>query len=266
MRYGVSIPPFTDPRAVVEMATDAEAAGWDGVFLWDHLQWSPEVKPDVHDPWVLLGAIAMATERVMLGTLVTPLARRRPVVVAKHVSTLDHFSRGRAILGVGLGEPPVEDFSSFGDEPDPRVRGAMLDEALDVVDGLLRGDPVSYDGAHFIAHAQLRPGPLTLPRPPIWVAGVVPNRRPLRRALRFDGVVPIGPGELLEPQALADYLALARDRPAGWDVVAEWAPGIRAAEHADAGATWLIESTFPAGDWEEEFRGRVRSGPSTPAR
>ena len=114
------------------MAVDAEAAGWDGVFLWDHLQWSPEVKPEVHDPWVLLGAIAMVTDRVLLGPLVTPLTRRRPVVVAKQVTTLDHLSDGRAMFSVGLGEPPVEDFAAFGDEADPRVRGAMLDEALDV--------------------------------------------------------------------------------------------------------------------------------------
>lgn len=261
MRYAISIPPFTDPRTVVAMAVDAQAAGWDGVFLWDHLQWSPEVKPEVHDPWVLLGAIAMATDRVLLGPLVTPLTRRRPVVVAKQVTTLDHLSGGRAVLGVGLGEPPVEDFAAFGDEADPRVRGAMLDEALQVVDGLLRGGPFAHVGEHYVAEADLQPGPVTQPRPPIWVAGVVPNLRPLRRAERWDGLVPIAKGEVLEPQALADYVALAGLRPAGWDVVAPWAPGVPADEYADAGATWLIESTRPVGDWIEEFRDRVRRDP-----
>ena len=261
MKYAISIPPFTDARTVVAMAVDAEAAGWDGVFLWDHLQWRPEVRPEIHDPWVLLGAIAMATERVLLGPLVTPLTRRRPVVVAKQVTTLDHLSRGRAMFSVGLGEPPVEDFSAFGDESDPRLRGAMLDEALDVLDGLLRGGPFSHDGEHYTAEADLRPGPVTLPRPPIWVAGVVPNQRPLRRAERFDGLVPIAKGELLEPQGLADYLALVSSRRVGWDVVAPWVPGVPATEYADAGATWLVESTRPIGDWVDEFRARVRRNP-----
>jgi alkanesulfonate monooxygenase SsuD/methylene tetrahydromethanopterin reductase-like flavin-dependent oxidoreductase (luciferase family) len=202
------------------------------------------------------------TERVLLGPLVTPLTRRRPIVVAKQVITLDHLSGGRAMFSVGLGEPAVEDFSAFGDESDPRVRGAMLDEALDVVDGLLRGGPFSHAGEYYTADADIRPGPVTRPRPPIWVAGVVPNRRPLRRAERFDGVAPIGSGELLTPEVLADYLALVERPRAGWDVVSSWAEGVPAAEYADAGATWLIESTWPGDDWVDEFHGRIRTGPS----
>jgi alkanesulfonate monooxygenase SsuD/methylene tetrahydromethanopterin reductase-like flavin-dependent oxidoreductase (luciferase family) len=260
VKYALNIPPFADPRTFVAMAVDAEAAGWDGVFLWDHLQWSPEVRPDVHDPWVLLGAIAQATERVLLGPLVTPLTRRRPVVVAKHVITLDHLSGGRAMFSVGLGEPRVEDFEAFGDESDPRTRGAMLDEALDVIDGLLRGGRFSHEGTYYAAEADLRPGPVTLPRPPIWVAGVVPNLRPLRRAERFDGVAPIARG-LLTPQALSDYLALGGPRRADLDVVVPWAPGVPASEYADAGATWLVASAWPTGDWVEELHARARCDP-----
>ena len=104
MRYLLSVPPFTDPATVVALARTAEANGWDGFFLWDHLRWD-DVQ-EVHDPWVLLGAIAQETERMLLGTMVTPLSRRRPWVVAKHLVTLDHLSGGRAVLGVGLGEPP----------------------------------------------------------------------------------------------------------------------------------------------------------------
>ncbi len=259
MRYAVSIPPFTDPTAVVEMAEDAERAGWDGVFLWDHLQWSTELKPDVHDPWVLLGAIARVTSRVRLGTLVTPLARRRVHMMAKHLLTLDRLSGGRITFGVGLGEPAIGDFGAFGDEPDPRARAAILDEGLGVLDGLLRGDRVDHDGERVIAHAELRPGPVQQPRPPIWVAGVVPHTRPLRRARAWDGIVPIGGDELLTPEMLADYLA--GDVPAGWDVVATWKAGVPPQEYADAGATWLVESTWPVGDWVDEFRGRIRQGP-----
>ncbi len=258
MKFAVNIPPFTDAATVVQIARDAEAAGWDGVFLWDHLQWATDVRPPVHDPWVLLGAIAHCTERVRLGTLVTPLSRRRPWIVARSLTTLDHLSGGRAVLSVGLGEPPDRDFADFGDESDPKRRAAMLDDGLDLVDQLLRGGPVVHHSASYDVEADLRPPPLQRPRPPIWVAGVVPNSRPLARARRWDGVVPIGSRELLEPESLADYLG---DVKPGWDVVAPWAPGVPADEYADAGATWLIESTWPVGDWAQEFHDRIRRDP-----
>jgi alkanesulfonate monooxygenase SsuD/methylene tetrahydromethanopterin reductase-like flavin-dependent oxidoreductase (luciferase family) len=259
MKSAVSIPPFTDPATVVEMARDAEAAGWDGVFVWDHLRWSIDSPPEVHDPWVLLGAMAVVTERVRLGTLVTPLSRRRPWVVAKHLTTLDHLSGGRAVLGVGLGEPPDADFADFSDESDPRTRAAILDEGLDIVDKLLSSGHASHHGAHFDVEADVSPGPVQRPRPPIWVAGIVPNKRPLRRARAWDGVVPIGEGELLTPEALAGYLD--GDVPDGWDVVASRAPGVAPAEYADAGATWLVDSAWPVGEWVGEFQRRVRAGP-----
>jgi len=260
VRYAVNIPPFTAPATIVTMAQDAEAAGWDAVFLWDHLQWSTESRPDVHDPWVLLGAIAQVTERVRIGTLVTPLTRRRVHVVAKHLLTLDHLSGGRVTFGVGLGEPAVGDFGAFGDESDPKVRGTMLDESLLVLDQLLRGGHVDHEGPHVTARAWLRPGPVQLPRPPIWVAGVVPNQRPLRRARTWEGVVPIGRGDLLTPHRLAEYLA--GDAPAGWEVVAPWNPDFSVEEYAAAGATWLVSSTRPVDDdWVEEFRVRIRQGP-----
>src|SRR5918994_6918124 len=128
MRFALSIPPFADAAAIVELAVDAEAAGWDGVFLWDHLQFQVGAGLPIHDPWVLLGAMAQATDRVRLGTLVTPLARRRPWMVARHLTTLDHLSGGRAVLGVGVGEPSDDDFAAFGEPADHRQRAAMLDE------------------------------------------------------------------------------------------------------------------------------------------
>src|SRR5690606_21027241 len=120
MRYGVSIPPFTDAARVLGWARRAEESDWDGVFVWDHVQWSASVAP--LDPWVVLGAVAQVTGRVRLGTMVTPLSRRRPHVVAKQLTTLDHLSAGRAVLGVGLGEPVDRDFADLGEEADPRVR------------------------------------------------------------------------------------------------------------------------------------------------
>jgi len=259
MRYAVSIPPFTDARTVLELGREAEQAGWDGIFLWDHVQWSPGMP--VHDPWVLLGALAQLTERACLGTLVTPVTRRRPTTLAKQVTTLDHLSDGRAVLGVGLGEPRDLDFADLGDEADPRVRGAMLDESLEVLDRLWRG-PTDHAGEHYTVKADLRPRPVQQPRPRVWVAGVVPNRKPLRRARRWDGVVPIGTDGDLTPDALADYLALVPpgdDQREDWDVVAHWARGVRAQEYADAGATWLVISAWPTEEnWVDGLRQGIR--------
>lgn len=263
MRYGISIPPFTGAATVVDWARIAEEAGWDGVFVWDHLQWDGRVAP--LDPWVVLGAMASRTERVWLGTLVTPLSRRRPHVVAKQLVTLDRLSDGRAVLAVGLGEPPDRDFADLGDEADPRIRAAMLDEALDVIDGLMRG-PVSHHGAHYDIEADFTPLPVQRPRPPIWVAGVIPNRRPLARARRWDGVVPIGSRADCSPEELVGYLA-SDGQPSreGWDVVVHWGEGIPAQEYADAGATWLVRSEWPAAEgWQRRLADTIAAGPAAP--
>ncbi len=260
MKHGVNIPPFTDAATIISWTREAEAAGWDGVFLWDHIQWNPGVAP--LDPWVLLGSMAQVTERVRLGTLVTPLSRRRPHVVAKHMVTLDHLSGGRAVLGVGLGEPVDRDFEDLDEETDPRVRAAMLDEALEVIDQLLRG-LTDFSGEHYRVSADMHPRPVQHPRPPIWVAGTVPNRRPLARARRWDGTVPIGVAEDVTPEELAAHLASdgepARD---GWDVVVIPKAGVPAQEYADAGATWLIHTVQPTtDDWQTTISEAVRNGP-----
>ncbi|MGH9210882.1 MAG: LLM class flavin-dependent oxidoreductase [Acidimicrobiales bacterium] len=261
MQFGLSIPPFTDARSLLDLAVDAEGAGWDGVFLWDHMQWDTDLRLDVHDPWVLLGAMAARTERVRLGTLVTPLARRRPWVVAKQVTSLDHLSGGRAVLGVGLGVPDDGDFADFGDPGDLRERGRVLDEALELIDRLLRGGPVEHHGAHFDVTAELRPRPLQEPRPPIWVAATAPYQRSLRRSLRWDGAAPLSPSAVPTPDELAAYLADV-EPPSGWDLVAFRAPEVPIAAYEPTGATWVIDSTWPEGDWVTEFRDRIRLGPA----
>jgi alkanesulfonate monooxygenase SsuD/methylene tetrahydromethanopterin reductase-like flavin-dependent oxidoreductase (luciferase family) len=261
MRFGLSVPPFTDPAEVVALATTAEAAGWDGFFLWDHLSWDGRV--EVHDPWTLLGAIAVQTSRIRIGTMVTPLSRRRPQVVAKHLVTLDHLSGGRVTLGVGLGDPPDLDFSDFGDEPSYQVRAAITDEALDVVAGLVGDGGAAVHGDHVDVESSLRPLPLQRPRIPIWVAGRAPHTRPLARARRWDGYVPIA-DPLLSPADLAAYVGEhPRD---GWDVVAQWAPGVPAEEFAAVGVTWLMRSVWPQeAGWLDELRGLASTGPGAGA-
>ena len=221
---------------------------------------------DVHDPFVLLGACAARTSALHLGPLVTPLARRRPQVVAKQVVTLDHLTRGKAILGVGLGFPPDEEFGAFGETADTKVHAAMLDEALTVVTGLWSGEPFSHEGEHYrIDGAHLLPRPLQRPRPPVWVAALWPYTRPLHRAARWDGVVPLNTtGGPLTPDIVRDVVAaIAAVRSLDdFDVVVTPGDEIDPAEYVDAGATWLVQSTWPEGDhWFDDLHARVAAGP-----
>lgn len=156
MRFAVSLPNAGEPADLLRLGVQAERSGWDGFFLWDHMQLLRDMDLDIVDPWVVLGAVAQATDRVRLGTLVTPLARRRPWKVAREVVTLDRLSGGRAVLGVGLGEPPEDDFGAFGDEADRRERGHLLDESLELVDAFLRGLPVDHRGRRYEVHGGRR--------------------------------------------------------------------------------------------------------------
>lgn len=228
-RRGLFLAPFdelSDPRALIEEAVAAEAGGWDGVFLWDHIVYRAPVRA-VLDPWVALSAIAAHTERVRLGPMVTPLSRRRVQKLARETITLDHLSRGRLTLGVGLGSDNSGELEPYGEVTDPRERARLLDEGLARL--------VSFWSGEF------EPRPVQEPRIPVWVAARWPNRRPVRRALAWDGLFPI---ELPGPDALAELAGeIERDRPAEngpFDLVIEIDPGEDPAPWADAGATWVL--------------------------
>jgi alkanesulfonate monooxygenase SsuD/methylene tetrahydromethanopterin reductase-like flavin-dependent oxidoreductase (luciferase family) len=145
LKHGVYLPnfgAFGSAHTLAELAVDAERAGWDGFFLWDHIaRLSPT---DMVDPWIALAAVAMATRNVRIGALVTPLPRRRPWKMARETVTLDHLSNGRLIVGVGSGSPGGRsvEWGNFGEALDDRTRGAMLDEGLQVLTGL-------WSGGHF---------------------------------------------------------------------------------------------------------------------
>lgn len=163
MRYGVTLPYEEDVRTIVDLGQEAEAAGWDGVFVWDGI--------DHNDPWITLAAIAARTERVRLGTMLTPLTRRRPWKVAQETATLDHLSNGRVVLPVGLGAPDTG-FAKYGEETDRKLRAQRLDEGLDILDGLWSGQPFSYHGEHYqLQDVTFAPTPMQSPRIPIWVVG-----------------------------------------------------------------------------------------------
>lgn len=293
MRYGISIPnfgPYFDARLFADLAREAEDAEWDGFFVWDHVYWN--VLP-IADPWVSLTAIAMRTERVRIGPMVTPLPRRRPVKLARETVTLDHLSRGRLILGVGLGVR-AQEWEQLGDEADLRIRGEMLDESLDVLQGLWRGEALEHHGPHFTVDVHglpdrmgpvaFLPGSLQKPRIPVWVAGRWPNKRPFRRGARWDGIVPTsiagGIHERLTPEALracVDFTLQHREIDEPLDVaIGGHTGGLNRSADRDhvagyeaAGATWWLEdlSPFPFGwQWQglwptERIRKRVQAGP-----
>lgn len=276
MRFGVTVP-TVDASVLAELAAEAEAAGWDGLFTWD--------LPYGVDVWVSLTAAALATRTIRLGTMLTPLSRRRPWTVASQVATLDRLSGGRVILPVGLGATGEghehDDFRKLGEETDRKVRAARLDESLDILDGLWRGEPFSYDGTHYHIHdVTFTPQPAQRPRPPIWVVGAWPRPKSLRRALRCDGILPMKmlPGEPMTdmtPQDIRELVAYVREHRPGdapYDIVLEdETPGDdpeRAADkvrpYAEAGATWWLEAVWRTPETQGGLAGireRIRQGP-----
>ncbi len=295
MKYGVTVPPFGDffdPRTLAALAAEAEQAGWDGFFIWDHVLLWPT---PMADPWIALTAIALSTTRIRIGPLVTPLPRRRPVKLAREAVSVDHISDGRLILGVGSGSGPWE-YDYLGDEPSAAVRGAMLDEALDLLTKLWTGEPIVHDGPFYrfrgdggpgrpdVAPTPLLPPPVQSPRIPIWVGGSWPKEAPFRRAARWDGVVPLaegkGFGEYLttaDVRAVVTYTQQHRTSQTPLDmVIAGHTAGHDRTldaqiveEYRAAGATWWLEDVSPwpfgwswQGPWPAEtMRRRVQAGP-----
>ncbi|MEV0838924.1 LLM class flavin-dependent oxidoreductase [Actinocatenispora sera] len=287
MRFSINVPnfgDFADPRTVALVATAAEQAGWDGLFVWDHVVHDKTRRrgQPFGDPWLLLTAAALATSRIRLGTLVTPVARRRPEQLARQVATLDALSGGRVVFGAGLGGPIEDEFGSFGEPTDPVLLAERLDEGLDLLNRYWSGEPVNHDGKHYqVRDVQLLPATVQRPRPPVWVGGYWPRRRPIRRAARWDGVVPLFTdarhGEVPSIGAvreLVDYVRAQRaDRDGPFEIVLGGAsPGDPAAARdliaplADAGATWWDErqvQTLVGFDRLAPVLRRIEQGPPT---
>jgi alkanesulfonate monooxygenase SsuD/methylene tetrahydromethanopterin reductase-like flavin-dependent oxidoreductase (luciferase family) len=273
MRRGISVPNFAeDPAELIEMGADAERAGFDGFFLWDHIVFTDTGDgPPIADPWQVLAAIATRTSRIRLGTMITPVSRRRPWQLARQTATLDVLSGGRLILGAGLGSPAYGDFGIFREPSGDRVRAELLDEGLAILDGLWTGEPFSFSGQHYtVDRVRFRPRPVQRPRIPVWIGGILPAARPIERAARWDGMVPIRyAGTRLTQPAPADFAALrARLGPAADLVVwADVAPDPAAVPdlarpYAEAGATWWLESARPDEPaWQNTLRHRIAAGP-----
>lgn len=284
MKYAINIPnfgAFGDARLLGQLAHEAEQAGWDGFFLWDHIAWHPGAV----DPWVALAVIALQTEHIRIGTLITPIPRRRPWKLAVETTSIDQLSSGRMTLGVGIGGGSRREWGDLGEETDLKTRGEMLDEGLDVLTRLWSGESFSYEGQHYpIQEAAFGIRTVQQPRIPIWIAGNWPHKAPMRRGARWEGICPQSAGqglnEQMSPDALREAVAFARSQrqnpDAPFDVIHSGitpTDRIRGAEvvasYEGAGITWWSEIISPwvfgwdkTGEWPvQAMRERILAGP-----
>jgi alkanesulfonate monooxygenase SsuD/methylene tetrahydromethanopterin reductase-like flavin-dependent oxidoreductase (luciferase family) len=262
LRYGLCLPNAApcDPVAVAELARLAEEAGWDGVFLEDYIGYQGMGLP-TFDPWIELGSIANATTTINLGLQVAAVPRRRPWKLAAEAVTLDHLSNGRLILGVGLGDVASDPgFRAVGEPTGVHTRARILDEALEIVAGLWKGEPFSFVGRHFrVDNLTQVPAPVQTPRIPIWVGGVWPRNAVKRRAARWDGICAFKPEtddgveNDMTPEDIREMVALGgtsdghfdisaggRERKADWDEERALIESL-----ARAGLTWWTEYVAP---------------------
>ena len=258
--------PLADPAVVTRLAAEAEEAGWQGVFVWDHLRWWTPVR-QVADPWSTLAAVATATKRLRLGPMVMPLARRRPAKVARETATLDRLSGGRLTLGVGLGSDRFGgELSKTGEQLDDRLQGQMRDEALEILTVAWSGESVYHRGRHYTVEGiRFLPRPVQQPGVPVWTAGFPGNGKPLRRAAGYDGFFP---ANLEHPDQLAEIIAtithLCQHTTTPYDYAVGLPPGTDPAPYAKAGATWwLVECPWDTVS-VDRVRGVLRDGPAAP--
>ncbi len=271
MKYGFVIP-GGDLQTIIDLTCDAEKAGWDGIFYWDGIC-IPGV-PNIYDPWVVLAAMVMRTERLRIGLILTPVSRRRPWKLARETTTIDHLSHGRLIVPVGLGALDDSGFGKVGEATDRKIRAQLMDEGLQIIDGLWSGKPFSFHGQHYnIEEMTFSPKPIQQPRIPIWVVGAWPSRKSMQRVLRYDGLLPqkMGADTQITPEDIREmkaYIEEHRTLTTPFDIVFEKeTPGDKPAEaraivspYVEAGITWWIESRWAATS-SDEVRTRILQGP-----
>jgi hypothetical protein len=270
MRFGIVLPGGSAPQQL-ELALLAEASGWDGVFVW-------EAAYGV-DAWSLLAAIAVRTTRIRVGTLLTPLPWRRPWKVASQVATVDQLSDGRAVLTVGLGALET-DLPRTAEIVELSRRAERLDEGIDLIRTLWTGQG-AYHGDHFHFEPGDRNDLDEMAQPvqeriPIWVVGVWPRPKSMRRVLRCDGIIPqyeLTDREPTPDDAKAVVTWLDEHDGSHIDVVAEGetrsddasSAAAIARGWADAGCTWWMETRWEMPHHSEQrlaqVRDRLKAGP-----
>jgi hypothetical protein len=270
MKFGFVFPGGT-PQEAIEFAKEVEAYGWDGFFVWEPVYGI--------DPWVVLGAIAVQTDRIKIGTLLTPPSRRRPWKLASEALTVDLLSDGRMILSVGVGSVDTG-FESMGEITDRRTRAELLDESIDILTGLWGGQPFKYEGKHYqlkeFTFVHQPPPPVQQPRIPIWVVGAWGWPMSMQRVLKCDGILPaiidqnkmfvdLTTGHLRQIKAFLDK---NRKLESHFDIIVEnTTPGndhsaavAKVQPWIEAGATWWIESMWTENE-SHKWLQRIRQGP-----
>jgi hypothetical protein len=275
MKYGFVVD-GADVHTIGEITEEAEAAGWDGVFIADAVAISVKNFPPfpLFDPWVVLTVMAMRSKRLRIGTLITPVSRRRPWKLAHEAVAVDHVSNGRLTIGVGMGAASDDGaFFKVGEEMDLKIRAQRVDEGLAIIAGLWTGKPFSFKGDHYrITDMTLTPSSVQAPRIPIWVVGVWPKPKSMLRAVKWDGIIPqkykshdnLTPAEIKEVKRFIDE---HRREDTPFDIIVGGkTPGSKSKKAAqtvrsyeEAGATWWLENvSFLA---PEKFRSRIKQGP-----
>jgi alkanesulfonate monooxygenase SsuD/methylene tetrahydromethanopterin reductase-like flavin-dependent oxidoreductase (luciferase family) len=274
VRYAISFSPAGpagDPLSMAELAAEAERAGWDAVLIEDYIAYQGEAETPTYDPWVSMAAMAVATDRILLGTCVTPVPRRRPWKLAAEAVTLDHLSRGRLVLGVGAGDTNDPGFAVVGEPAATTVRAELLDEGLELLAALWTGEPVHFTGRHYrVDGLRLAATPVQQPRIPIWIGGDVLLPGVRARVARWDGSCAykgsptaewrdMGPDDVARIRSAAgarpfDVCVGGRQRAEDWDREREHIRSVAA-----AGATWWCEWVKP-GDRRQTVDA-VRRGP-----
>jgi alkanesulfonate monooxygenase SsuD/methylene tetrahydromethanopterin reductase-like flavin-dependent oxidoreductase (luciferase family) len=268
MLYGFIIPDMTDAttNAIVGLARDAEAAGWDAIFFWDG-DWG-------YSPWITLAAMAVQTERVRLGAILHPLAWRQPWLFARETASLDQLSNGRLIVSIGLGAVDEQDFARgrtrFGTPVDRNIRAQLLDEGLEIVDRLWSGQAVSFHGEHYqLEDFRMRPTPVQSPRVPIWAVGVWGRRKSMARVLRCDGMLTHESAAIAEIQAIKAFVDEQRTQTSPFDIVMEAdtrgdtpeQARAKVRDWAGAGVTWWVETMWSPESSVADARTRIEQGP-----
>ena len=247
---------------MVEIGRAAEENGWDGLFVWDHVL-SPLPEPwEIADPWIVLAAIAATTTSIRLGTMVTPIARRRIIKLARETVTLDRLSAGRLTLGLGLGGDGGREFSAFGDPSQARERAEILDEGVAALTGLWAGDEVTSSGRFTLDHVRIEPGPVQSPRIPIWFGCKGVNIRPIERAAAYDGIYPIEV-DMAQVAEIVDRIRQLRGSLEGFDVALAAHPGVSLTDLELAGGTWAMHAFWPGHRPDQVMRFISRGVPGT---
>jgi hypothetical protein len=282
MEYGFIIE-SAEIQRFAGLALEAEEAGWDAIFVADAIGIETPQVPAFpwFDPWIVLAAMAANTRRIRIGTMITPVPRRRPWKLARETATLDHLSAGRVILAVGLGAAADDGgFYKVGEAMELKARAQLLDEGLEIMNGLWSGKPFSFAGEHYrVDGMTMLPTPVQAPRIPIWVVGVWPKPKSMHRALKWDGIIPqkykASPAEItMKPsdiKTIRQFVDENRTDVSPFDIVVGGQTPAKSRKRAvetvrpyiEAGATWWIESVWSADPSKglEKASARIKQGP-----